>query len=184
MDKFAVDVDDPKRWYAMRVTYRRELQVKQQLDALHVDNFIPMKREAKVVRGRKVQVMVPVIHNLLFVHASKSKIQAIKAKNSCLQYMTIRSEGKNIPIVVPDRQMEDFMTVSSSDDCNLIYYDTSDVGVAAGTPVRIHGGSFDGLTGTFVKVKGKRSKKVVIAIQNVLAVVIDTFNYDFIEIIK
>lgn len=168
----------------MRVTFRRELNVKQMLDAEHIECFIPMRRETKVVRGRKMNVMAPVIHNLLFVRAEKSELQAFKSKVPYLQYMTVKEGGKSTPIVVPDKQMEDFMAVTSSDDSNLIYFDSSETGIPAGTPVRIHGGAFDGLTGTFVKLKGRRSKKVVVAIQNVLAVAIDTFNYDFMEIIK
>lgn len=175
---------DDRRWFAMRVTFRRELTVKQMLDAEHIENFIPMRREMRLVKGRKMNVIAPVVHNLIFIFSERQALQEFKAKVPYLQYMTTRCDGKNTPIVVPTSQMNDFIKVSSSDDRNLIYFDTSEERIAAGTPVRIHGGAFDGLTGVFVKVKGKRSKKVVVEIQNVLAVAIDTLNYDYMEILK
>lgn len=170
-------------WFAMRVTFKRELGVKQMLDLERIENFIPMRREVKLVKGRRVALMTPVVHNLLFVHASRTVLQAFKAKVPHLQYMTRRIGQKNEPIIVPDWQMRDFITVSASDDKNLIYFEKVEDGMCAGSLVRIHGGSFDGVTGTFVKVKGKRSKQVVIAIQNIVAVAIDAKNYDYIEII-
>ncbi len=172
------------QWFAMRVTFKRELTVKQMLDTQHVENFIPMRREQRLVKGRRVLVMTPVIHNLIFVRAAKKWLQQFKGTVPYLQYMTNVEGGKRIPIVVPDWQMNNFMRVSMSDDSNLIYFDSVDDGIAAGTPVRIHGGPFDGLTGTFVKIKGKRNKKVVVTVQNVIAVAIDALSYDYMELIK
>lgn len=184
MDENICEITDVKHWYAMRVTFKRELNVKQMLDMEHIENFVPMRKEIRLLHGRRTQVMAPVIHNLIFVRAEKRVIQTFKAKVPYLQYMTTREGSKNVPIVVPDWQMDNFISVSHSDDSNLMYFDSNEVNLAAGSAVCIHGGPFDGLRGTFVKVKGKRSKKVVIAVQNVLAVAIDTFNCDFMEIIK
>ncbi len=178
------EVTPVNQWFAMRVTFRRELNVKQMFDDVHVENFIPMRRELKVVKGRRMQVMVPAIHNLIFVKTNKKWLQQFKASVPYLQYMTNVEQGKRIPIIVPDWQMDNFMKVSMSDNDNLIYFDSVDNHIAAGTPVRIHGGSFDGITGSFVKVKGKRNKKVVVTVQNVLAVAIDTLSYDYMEILK
>lgn len=184
MDELKGEKVPEKRWYAMRVTFRRELTVKQMLDVEHVESFIPMRRETRMLRGRRMNVMAPVVHNLLFVHAEKEWLQSFKSQVPYLQYMTTKCDGKNVPITVPDRQMTDFMTVASSDSGNLIYFDSNETAIAAGTQVRIHGGAFDGLTGSFVKIKGKRSKKVVVAVQNVLAVAIDAINCDYMEILK
>ena len=170
-----------KCWFAMRVTYQRELSVKQLLDAAHIENYIAMRRESRLVRGRKSSVMVPVVHNLVFVRETRAAVQAFKARVPHLQYMMARNGGTSEPIIVPDSQMRDFIAVSSADTGNVAYYEPGDVDLAAGTQVRVHGGSFDGLTGTFVKIKGKRNKQFVIAVQNVLAVAIDALNCDFIE---
>ena len=46
----AANTNNEKQWYAIRVTYNRELKVKADLDAQGIDNFIPMKY-VSVMRG-------------------------------------------------------------------------------------------------------------------------------------
>ena len=53
-----------------------------------------------------------------------------------------------------------------------------------GTKVRITGGDFEGQEGVFLKVKGARDRRVVIAIQGVIAVAMATIHPDLIEVIK
>ena len=48
-------------WYAMRVSYRQEIKVKQDLDARGIESFIPMKYTLVVRRARRVKVLVPII---------------------------------------------------------------------------------------------------------------------------
>jgi hypothetical protein len=50
--------------------------------------------------------------------------------------------------------------------------------------VRVHGGIFNGTEGIFLKVQGKRSKRVVLLIDGVTAVVLSEINPGFIEIIE
>lgn len=40
-------------WFAMRVTYHRELEAKRLLDEKGVENFIPMKYEKSARTGKK-----------------------------------------------------------------------------------------------------------------------------------
>ena len=98
--------------------------------------------------------------------------------------MTQRSDGKNHPIVVRDEEMQRFMEVTRTYDEQLLFFKTEELDLAKGTKVRIHGGPFDGVEGTFMKVKGKRNRRVVIAIQNVIAVAMAYVEPDFIEVIK
>ena len=57
-------------WYPLRVTYSRELLLKEALDAENIENFIPMHYEYVKKADRKVRKLVPVVHNLVFVHSS------------------------------------------------------------------------------------------------------------------
>lgn len=176
---------DMLHWFAMRATYRRELSIQEALDASSVQSYIPMQYKLKSTRnGKRVRVLEPVLHNLIFVHCSKSFIQEFKTKVPYLQYMTKREDGKNIPIVVPDAQMNDFISVTSNHDDSLIYLKPEELNVTKGTKVRVHGGAFDGIEGLFVKVEGKRNKRVVIEIQNVISVALATISSNFIEVIK
>ena len=62
------------RWYPMRVTYHRELRIKEQLDALGIDSFVPMHHDLADSFDSPRKILVPAIHNLIFVHASQEGI--------------------------------------------------------------------------------------------------------------
>ena len=91
--------------------------------------------------------------------------------------------GKNSPIIVPDIQMQQFISVSRLHNERLIYLTPEEINLAKGTRVRVLGGPFDGVEGVFVKVRGCRSKRVVILMQGILAVVVAEVKPDLIEVI-
>ena len=170
-----------KHWYAMRVTYSREVQMKDQLEQRGIECFIPMRYHTKVVRGRKVKLLKPVIHNLLFAHATPTEIQEVKKYYEYLQYIVDRERQK---IIVPDAQMQTFIAVTGTYDDQLIWINPEDLNLKKGTRVRITGGDFEGQEGTFIKIKGARDKRVVIAIRGVIAVAMATLHPSLIEIIQ
>lgn len=165
----------------MRVTYSREVQMKDQLEQRGIECFIPMRYHTKVVRGRKVKLLKPVIHNLLFAHATPTEIQEVKKYYEYLQYIVDRERQK---IIVPDAQMQTFIAVTGTYDDQLIWINPEDLNLKKGTRVRITGGDFEGQEGTFIKIKGARDKRVVIAIQGVIAVAMATLHPSLIEIIQ
>ena len=54
------------RWYPMRVTYHRELKIKEQLDALGIDSFVPMHYDLTDTSDGPRKILVPAIHNLIY----------------------------------------------------------------------------------------------------------------------
>ena len=56
-------------WYAMRATYRRELEAVKLLERERLGCFVPMQYKVSVKRGKKVRELVPAVHSLVFVHA-------------------------------------------------------------------------------------------------------------------
>ena len=172
-------------WFAMSAPYRRELIAKEYLDKKGVKCFVPMK-EALVERrnGVKRRQMVPAIHNLIFVHTSKERIKTLKQGVNFLQYHTCPKNGKNAPIIVPDAQMQQFITVTCTKNESITYLRPEEVDIKKGTKVRVHGGAFDGAEGYFVKVQGKRSRRVVMLIEGIAAVALTEISTDFIEVIE
>ena len=65
-------------WYAVRVTYSRELSLKDYLDKENIENFIPMRYEYVIRNERRVRKLVPAIHNLVFLRSTRSRIDEIK----------------------------------------------------------------------------------------------------------
>ena len=102
-----------------------------------------------------------------------------------LQYLTRQSGGRNLPIVVPDNQMQQFIQASSVEGKKLIYLTVDELGrLNQGVRVRVIGGSFDGVEGIFQRVKGCRSKRVVIRLQGIIAVVLAEIHPDLIELLE
>lgn len=132
-------------------------------------------------KRKKVRALVPVVHNLLFVHARPSDVQRVKSQVTYLQYITDTRSGQKI--IVPDGQMQRFIAVSGTYDDHLLYFQPDELNLSKGTKVRITGGEFEGQEGVFLKVKGARDRRVVIEIQGVIAVAMATIHPDLIEVI-
>lgn len=161
----------------MRVTYRREIKVRDMLNEQGIEAFIPMRYVLKVNGKGHKKVLEPVISSLVFVHERQSVIQEFKKGVPYLQYMTNKAHEK---IVVPDTQMTHFMAACGTYNESLMFFDPSEVNLAKGTRVRVIGGEFEGYEGVFVKVKGVRDRRLVIAIQGVIAVAMATIHPDLI----
>lgn len=170
----------------MRATYRREMIAKRALEAAAIASFVPMRQEVKVIFGRRSHRLVPAIHNLIFVHATPSALQAVKARMPYLQYMIrpVAGQPRGEKLVVPDAEMEAFIAVSNSFEEGLTYFASEEVNLTRGQQVRIHGGPCDGRQGYLVKVPGSRSRRVVVAIEGVVAVALAEVKPEQIEVIS
>ena len=154
-------------WFAMRAPFCKELEAKRLLDKQAIENFVPMCYKVFEI----------------FVRTTRRIIRETKRTVPFLQYITMPDAGKNSPIIVPDIQMQQFISVSRLHNERLIYLTPEEINLAKGTRVRVLGGPFDGVEGVFVKVRGCRSKRVVILIQGILAVVVAEVKPDLIEVI-
>lgn len=176
-------IGEPVCWYAMSVPYNRVLKVKDMLDSERIECFVPMRYEVRTVRGHKMRLYVPAVSNLLFVHTTDSRLKMFKQTTTFLQYLVRRVDGVSRKIVVPDAQMEQFIRVSRTDDDRLVYLKPEEINLSKGTRVRILGGVFDGVEGLFVRVKGKRNRRVVVLIDHVSAIAVSEVSPDLIEIL-
>lgn len=156
-------------WYALRITYSRELALKAYLDQEHIENFVPMHYEYVVRNGQRIRKLVPAVHNLIFIRSTRQKIDEIKEANATtlpLRYIMDRETRR--PITIPETQMQYFIAVAGNYDQQIIYLPSEECGAQKGDRVRITGGIFEGVEGTFLRVKGDR--RVVVSIQGVMAV--------------
>lgn len=172
-------------WFAMSAPYRKELEAKDLLARNNIESFIPMRYCLVEMSGsRKERRLVPAIHNLIFAHSTRKLIQMVKTGYPYLQYKILRENGQNNPIVVPDKQMDQFISVCNTFNNDLIYLKPEEVNLTKGTPVRIIGGTFDGREGIFVKVKGARKKRVVVSLPGLASVAMAEISSDYIRVIR
>lgn len=170
-------------WYAMAATFKREMKIKKILDDLNIENFIPMSYKYVIKNGKKEKKMLPLIHNLVFVKSSMIEIQQIKRKYKYLQFLTNKIENKNVPIVVPEKQMKDFIRAVNVYDDKSEVLNYNEIKIKKGSRVRIIGGPFDGQEGIFTKVNNHRSRSVVVSIKGVAAVCINSISPSMIQVI-
>jgi transcription antitermination factor NusG len=176
--------EDEILWYAMRVPYRNELKVQDRLQDKGIEVFIPTKRKLIKRRGKTIYELTPAVNNLIFVHSKLCIIKELKKEILNLQYLVNKENGQSTPITVRDNEMQQFIKASKNVNEEAIYLTPEEINIAKGTKVRIIGGNFDGIEGVFVKVKGKRSKRVVVMLDKLLAVAMAEVEPDYIEVIK
>ena len=177
--------DELPVWFAMSATFGRELKAKSYLESHAVECFVPMKYGMVPDKQRgKIRRLIPAINNLLFARASRERLQTLKSGLPYLQYHTRPENGRNVPIVVPEAQMRQFITVCNMRDEKLVYLSPDEVNLEKGTPVRIVGSVFDGVEGTFVRVEKSRKKQVVVLVQGVAAVMIVELHDGYLQVLE
>ena len=177
--------DEGLLWFAMSATFGRALKVQSLLESKGVDSFVPMRYEMKCdKRVGKVRKLVPAINNLIFVHTTKERIQALKAAATYLQYHTNMVGGRRTPIVVPDEQMQQFMAVCNTHNEALQFLAPEEVDLAEGTSVKIVGGAFDGVVGSFVKAERGGKSSVVVQVEGITAVMIVEISDGYIQVLE
>lgn len=172
---------EKKVWFAIRVTYNRELKVKADLDARGITNFVPMQYRREERHGQMVKRLVPSVHNLIFINITPSEMKEYKMTTDLpIRYIMNRGiDGSRKPITVPDREMENFIKVAGTYNEKLIYLNPDPGDFSEGERVRIIGGMFEGAEGVFVRVKGDR--RVLINVPGVVAVATTYVHMSMIE---
>ena len=166
---------DPLSWFPMRVTYSRELKVKDELDRLNIENFLPMVYTVvDVDTDHPHRELVPAINNLIFVRSSRTCLSELKSTNAVLQplryMMDHTAEHAHTIMMVPDAQMENFMRVASKTDDSVMFLNDDTAKGKIGKRVMITDGAFKGVTGVIRRVK--RCKRVVVELEGIARVAI------------
>lgn len=175
--------EEEKHWFAIRVTYSRELKFKSYLDQLGVDNYIPMVLRKVERQGRIQKELLPAVHNLVFVYISTTRMEGIrKDPQLIIPIHYIRDYATQSPVIVPDKQMRDFMQVAEQHNPDNLFLSVKDVALRKGDKVRVLSGPFKGVIGTFVRIK--RNRRVVVDIPGVMAIASAFVHPNDVEIIE
>ena len=93
-------------------------------------------------------------------------------------------EGRNVPVTVPDRQMDPFIAACNTYNEKMTFISPDEINLSEGTRVRIAGGTFDGVEGTFVRVEKGRQKHVVVLVEGIVAVVLAKVSDGYIQVLE
>ena len=104
-----------------------------------------------------------------------------KVESDCpLRYMMDRSTG--LPMVVRDKEMNDFIRVTKENDEGILYLDDPSSAVAKGTPVEIVYGPFKGVQGMLLRIR--RDRKVVLQLVGLVAVAVDGIPMEWCRVLE
>ena len=163
-------------WYPMRATYSRELIVRDELDRLGIETFLPLKHK-RIATGTGEELrQVPAVHNLIFVHSTQEKISQLKRSYKSLEplrYITRPSENglDNTIIRIPESLMSSFLQVASFNyDEHVVFLENLEFAFKPGPKVRINEGQFQGVEGVLKSMK--KHLCVVVPLKGVTAVAI------------
>lgn len=172
------------RWHVMRA-YKAEKAAEEWLSGTEMRYFIAKQWAVREYHGRKGRYMVPAIPGIIFIKATRDELAKAKLSMPRLQYVMDRAVTPPEPLTVPERQMENFITVASRalDTESVEFLLPDEQMPAAGTQVRIHGGPFDGVVGTFRRVKGHRNRRLVVELPGLGAVSAEV-KPDLVEVIQ
>jgi len=171
-------------WYVMRV-FKKDKEIEELLLGPHgLPHFIAKKYFVRTFQGKKKAILQPSIPGIIFVHSNRKQIREFKNYCSYIQYCFCKIDGKEVPLTVPDRQMSNFIKIAKEYESDIIYYRPEDISLPKGQLVRVHGGLFDGLEGVLLKLKGKRSKRIVVRIEGVTAIAASEIAPELIEVIR
>lgn len=163
-----------EQWHVMKARNRSIFSVRELLEKLAVTSFIPMKSVIRMDRsGKKKNVDIPLLSNLLFVKATKNQIFELNRTYDCLQVLYDRTTGNPYfgkTMTVANTVMEEFIQFVDGATQYIEEVDVANLKLESGQKVRITSGPFEGKIATFVSMKGKRKKQIVAMIDGFVAV--------------
>ncbi len=153
----------------MNARFSRALIAKNALETKYkIRCFVPMQKKTVICKGKKeLKKITPVFLNLIFVYTTQTHIKEITTIYPYLHFQYQQIEGRNQPLIIPQQQMEMFINTVEGNLDKIEYIEQD---YYTGERVRITEGYFKDKEGILVKIKGKRSKQFVVAIEGLIAV--------------
>ena len=136
-------------WFAAKARYGTETGIRDSLERMGVKHFIPT-RTVKATRGGRTyeRALIP---SLVFLRTTKDNACAM-ANEGLLKVRYVVDCATRTLLVVPDKQMEDFMRVmdASKEEGGLM-----DAPLALGDRVRVTRGPLRGVEGHVLELRGR-----------------------------
>lgn len=157
-----------KYWFAARTRDKQELAIRKSLEKLKseenldVDYFLPTRTIISQLKYRKKRSEVPVIRNLIFIRTTKQLACDIPNVYG-VQLFYMKDLSTHAMLLVPNKQMEDFMFVMDLNPDGVNFDNDS---LVVGHKVKVVKGDFCGIEGEVAT--GTNKTYVVIHINGIL----------------
>ena len=161
-------IEEPIHWYAYKIFHNKAQALKNQLEQQGLQCYIPVrpKRFAEAMSAQeevKPAEMEPVIPSLMFIRSTEKTMKGLREGPDKLWIYC--QPGTNVPAVIPDREMEIFILVTTK-GCQSL--ESIDQPLVKGDRVRVTGGILQGAEGYITRMHG--IKRFVVVIDGVAAI--------------
>lgn len=140
---------DSACWFVARTRRGQELAIRDRLEDLGIRNFVPVTETLKIRNGRRVKRMSPILPNMVFLQATKNMACSLANGHGLAVYYII-DRSTNRMLVVPDKQMDDFIRVVNEEPDSV---ELMDYHPQPGEKVRIATGRLAGVVGEVMSVE-------------------------------
>lgn len=146
-------------WYAVRTFNCQEQKVSRFFTEKELVHFIPMTysrvistEEGQEPSEKPKPVLVPAIHNLLFVQKKGTQLEMLHSLRECAVPISIfRQPGVQQLCEIPARDMLELRMLCDPQFTNSIYMTQAEAEAMVGKEVRVVAGPFKGSTGKLVR---------------------------------
>lgn len=163
--------ENENHWYVFSVSYRKELHIRDELQRLGLDAYVPMRYCLQTVHGKKVRRQVPTVYGFVFVKGCRKQLLEYRETSQLRQYMFLKShrmgDGTLQYVYVRDNEMANFRKLNEIKGAKLTYYKPEELRLARGEKVKIMDGPFEGITGIIQRLPHKRGQYLVVSLPDV-----------------
>ena len=159
-----------KQWFVLRVSYGRIHKAKTFVEAKGLECYVPLQYKEVRKQGKKRILTIPLLHSLIFVHASAEQIEALLHDNkvvanenrALLSYYfdhTIHRQGnpdRNPPLTIQDEAMNNFIRLTSVKNPHIIPVTSDNIQFKLGDNVVVTEGEFKGVHGRVARIAGQQ----------------------------
>ena len=154
--------DDGICWYVARTRKGQELSIRDKLNGFGIRNFVPVCGTPRLVAGRLVKANSPLIPNMVFLKTTKNDACSL-ANGRGLPVFYIRDHSTGGMLVIPNKQMEDFIRVVAEQEDTVQLTGFAPI---VGHKVRIVSGKLSGVEG--IAVSEEQNMHVVVCVGRLL----------------
>ena len=109
-------------WYAVRTFNCQELKISDFLRERGKVHFIPMTYAEKEREGKMKRMLVPVVHNLIFLQKDESQKAMLGMLEECgVPFNVLRNKETRHLCEIPDSQMTEFRVLCDPDFKDTLY---------------------------------------------------------------
>lgn len=168
-------------WYALRVTYGRELEAEEVMHKLGYFTYVPKRKTLRLVHGKRKKVTESMVANLLFLLSDRREATALTSRP--LKSLSRRKDkaplelhfmydhtspdefGRDTLVTVPHPQMVNFIRFTIEGDESIRNVTGEEVRFRPNEQVMITEGTFKGVVGRVARIN--RQTCVVVDLQQV-----------------